>query len=761
MALMNSFDSKVNRDFRTNLVLLEIKKSHLVNTPHTEGKDIYFVTDADLDVSPFQHPLYDADEDIVYLDVRGYSILDRNGSFRLKGDLDSELLLLRAKLELAWVHGTANELFTAFSFSNDVYVRWLTETLTREFSLNPAQDTQLKVLIALFNIGQYYNSITEPALITRYYRLISQQYYVDMDTVQEIASRLTQTFPRDIAEFVAAIKEANISTRMANINEVSILNVLGGAWFMTAQPTLVVGLGLEYPPAFAAMVTMALNYRLFKKTSIGGVVDRLTKGSKKEDHIRALKYLFDRTVGEPHPGKYKRAYGMEQYPINAVVIPDFESRGIGAEGIDWDRVLTAVAAGTLAGVLTFGIIKFVEWITGLSVAGGGGGAAYSPKSDSLSSKADRNTEDAEQVLRETAKSIIAANEAQKKIGQTNGPEFENVLKKMSKSKKKPAEDKPTTKPDDAPAAASDDSYEIELEKDEREAFDHRKAICEHFRGEDQIAALAIFNELCTDHKFGGTGEHSIKDLAQRLIDIDKKTALFKDGNYTFCMMMAGGWLRLQSIFTLSLASRQGIQELDGAVTDFESSWKQVIDTVDKSIKAIEDEGDAAIPKLEKMTEFVEAQLIELKKHADVSNAMLEQAMEVGKIDDQWKETMSEKPLEAIRNVKDIHKKHVTNRKLYVFLGRYEACVKEREGKLKAIVDAAGKVDSPTGQLKVEAAKLSSAIGRTLTAMAGSFRFISNACKSYDIVMQNYLDAATRISRGIEKLRKTYEKEAKD
>ena len=750
MALMNSFDSKVNRDFRTNLVLLEIKKSHLVNTPHTEGKDIYFVTDADLDVSPFQHPLYDADEDIVYLDVRGYSILDRNGSFRLKGDLDSELLLLRAKLELAWVHGTANELFTAFSFSNDVYVRWLTETLTREFSLNPAQDTQLKVLIALFNIGQYYNSITEPALITRYYRLISQQYYVDMDTVQEIASRLTQTFPRDIAEFVAAIKEANISTRMANINEVSILNVLGGAWFMTAQPTLVVGLGLEYPPAFAAMVTMALNYRLFKKTSIGGVVDRLTKGSKKEDHIRALKYLFDRTVGEPHPGKYKRAYGMEQYPINAVVIPDFESRGIGAEGIDWDRVLTAVAAGTLAGVLTFGIVKFVEWITGKSGGGSGGsGGGRSSNTDKIASETD-------QVLRNTQVSIKAAHDAQMKIGKAAGAELDKVLEQMSKQRKPAGEQKPPK-----PEATGGDNSGTELTSDEKAGFDLRKDICEHFRGEDQIAALAIFNELCTDHKFGGTGEHSIKDLAQRLIDIDKKTALFKDGNYTFCMMMAGGWLRLQSIFTLSLASRQGIQELDGAVTDFESSWKKVIDTVDKSIKAIEDEGDAAIPKLEKMTEFVEAQLIELKKHADESNAMLEQAMEVGKIDDQWKETMSEKPLEAIRNVKDIHKKHVTNRKLYVFLDRYEACVKEREGKLKAIVDAAGKVDSPTGQLKVEAAKLSSAIGRTLTAMAGSFRFISNACKSYDIVMQNYLDAATRISRGIEKLRKTYEKEAKD
>ena len=422
MALMNSFDSKVNRDFRTNLVLLEIKKSHLVNTPHTEGKDIYFVTDADLDVSPFQHPLYDADEDIVYLDVRGYSVLDRNGSFRLKGDLDSELLLLRAKLELAWIHGTANELFTAFGFSNEVYVRWLTETLTREFSLNPAQDTQLKVLVALFNIGQYYNSITEPALITRYYRLISQQYYIDMDTVQEIASRLTQTFPRDLGEFIAAIHEANISTRMANINEVSILNVLGGAWFMTAQPTLVVGLGLEYPPAFAAMVTMALNYRLFKKTSIGGVVDRLTKGSKKDDHIRALKYLFDRNLGHPQPGKFKHAYGMEQYPINAMAIPDFGPECVGNESADWGRLIAAIGAGSIAGLLTYGIIKFVQWIGGGSSGGGG---------SSASSGTDKILEETQEIIKKTNQSIAATYAAQQAAFKASSGGLDEMFEKAS------------------------------------------------------------------------------------------------------------------------------------------------------------------------------------------------------------------------------------------------------------------------------------------------------------------------------------------
>lgn len=748
MALQNSFDSKVNREFRLTTVLLEIKKSHLVNTPHSEGSDIIFVTDADTEVSSFQHPIYDADADVVYLDVRGYSILDRNGAFRLKGDLDSDLLLLRGKLELAWMHATANDLFTALGYSNEVFVRWLSETITQQFSLNPAQDTQLKVLIALYNIGQYYNNITEPALITRYYRLISQQYYIDMQTVEEIASRLTQTFPRDLSEFIAAIKEANISTRLSGLNEVSMYNMLGGAWFFTANPGAVVGLALEYPPAFAAMVAMAVNFRVFKKTKIGGVVERMSRRDAHTNYIRALKHLFDRTVGEPKPGKYKGGYGLEQFPINAMAVPDFTNLGVGAEAVNWERVLTAAAGGALAGIVVFGIVKFIEWVTGFKM---------SASQVDRSHEAEKIVSESEQLIQKARESIKAAHSAQVKIGQTNSAEFERVLKKMSKDKKAGGDNKPEVKVDESPTQDDD----VSLTSDEREVFEHRKTICNHFRGDDQIAALAIFNELCIDHSFGNAGKHTIKELAERLIEIDKKTSLFKDGNYTFCMMLAGKWMRLQSLFTLSLATRDGVVELGKAVDDFEKAWGDIITGVELSVNAIESEGEACIPKLEEFTKQIEQKNEELRKYEKEFNRQFEKDMDIADVDDAWKSLMNEKPLEAIRNIKDIRTKFVTNKKLYQYLDRYQACVKGREGKVKSIVDAAAKIENSSGKLKVAATSLSSAVGRTLTAMASSFRFINNACRSYDMVMSNYLDAAAGISHGIEKLRKTYEKEAKE
>lgn len=706
MALMNSFDSKVNRDFRTNLVLLEIKKSHLVNTPHTEGKDIYFVTDADLDVSPFQHPLYDADEDIVYLDVRGYSILDRNGSFRLKGDLDSELLLLRAKLELAWVHGTANELFTAFSFSNDVYVRWLTETLTREFSLNPAQDTQLKVLIALFNIGQYYNSITEPALITRYYRLISQQYYVDMDTVQEIASRLTQTFPRDIAEFVAAIKEANISTRMANINEVSILNVLGGAWFMTAQPTLVVGLGLEYPPAFAAMVTMALNYRLFKKTSIGGVVDRLTKGSKKEDHIRALKYLFDRTVGEPHPGKYKRAYGMEQYPINAMAIPDFTMPTVGAESDVLSRILIGVAAGSIAGLLTYGIVKFIEWFTGNGSSGGGSGG----------SSVQAIQAEADEIIKKTNTSIKETYDKQRAIGLSTGTTFDEMTAKVLKYK---------------------DTVE--------NAGKYSDVLCKHFSGEDQIAAVAIYRLYTSSEK------DNHKEVAEKLIEIDKKTGLFKNNAYVLASMLVQNRLRPSMVAAISLLGSEG-DEIDDLLNDIKGQYDVVLEKL-----------NAVIEKIKSGVSEEELKEVQAELRADAESGELKNMQELAsKFND--KIQLDELGVEILdgSNTIDALKKFNPNAKLpEKTFAKYDELV-EYIGKKKSVVSsivAAAKTvsDDENHLVNKVAREFSSVTGHGLKIVASATRPIRAAIRFSHVYANAYRAEASRLSAEISKYKASLDK----
>lgn len=706
MALQNSFDSKVNREFRLTTVLLEIKKSHLVNTPHSEGSDIIFVTDADTEVSSFQHPIYDADADVVYLDVRGYSILDRNGAFRLKGDLDSDLLLLRGKLELAWMHATANDLFTALGYSNEVFVRWLSETITQQFSLNPAQDTQLKVLIALYNIGQYYNNITEPALITRYYRLISQQYYIDMQTVEEIASRLTQTFPRDLSEFIAAIKEANISTRLSGLNEVSMYNMLGGAWFFTANPGVVVGLALEYPPAFAAMVAMAVNFRVFKKTKIGGVVERTSRRDAHTNYIRALKHLFDRTVGEPKPGKYKGGYGLEQYPINAMAIPDFTMPTVGAESDVLSRILIGVAAGSIAGLLTYGIVKFIEWFTGNGSSGGGSGG----------SSVHAIQAETDEIIKKTNTSIKEAYNKQHAIGLSTGTTFDKMTAKVLKYK---------------------DTVE--------NAGKYSDVLCKHFSGEDQIAAVAIYRLYTSSEK------DNHKEVAEKLIEIDKKTGLFKNNAYVLASMLVQNRLRPSMVAAISLLSSEG-DEIDDLLNDIKGQYDVVLEKL-----------NVVIEKIKSGVSEEELKEVQAELRADAESGELKKMQELASMFND-KIQLDELGVEILdgSNTIEALKKFNPNAKLpEKTFAKYDELV-EYIGKKKSVVSsivAAAKTvsDDENHLVNKVAREFSSVTGHGLKIVAAATRPIRAAIRFSHVYANAYRAEASRLSAEISKYKASLDK----
>lgn len=700
MALQNSFDSKVNREFRLTTVLLEIKKSHLVNTPHSEGSDIIFVTDADTEVSSFQHPIYDADADVVYLDVRGYSILDRNGAFRLKGDLDSDLLLLRGKLELAWMHATANDLFTALGYSNEVFVRWLSETITQQFSLNPAQDTQLKVLIALYNIGQYYNNITEPALITRYYRLISQQYYIDMQTVEEIASRLTQTFPRDLSEFIAAVKEANISTRLSALNEVSMYNMLGGAWFFTANPGAVVGLALEYPPAFAAMVAMAVNFRVFKKTKIGGVVERTSRRDAHGNYIRALKHLFDRTVGEPKPGKYKGGYGLEQFPINVMAAPDFDVPAIGSEGADWGRILTAIGAGSAAGLLTYGLIKFIQWITGGSSGGGGGGSSV----DEQISKIQQETNE---IIKRSNESIAEAYKKQAGIVQQHKSTFDAL---------------------------------DEVFKRHTDGLAARAKLSSHF-GKNPIEPMAIYFAHANSVE-------SPKALADALIEIDKKTTLFKDGLLPLIGLLAAGKLRFSMLVSLKMLSASEA-EMDEMIAEVSKSYDELIKGATDFVTQLKNgvDEDTVKKDLSHLSTFVES---------------LDKMMEIG--------VRLQKPLDIkdpaaaavpddIKEIGHIKEDAVVPQGLRKKYDMLTGHINASTSKVNAIIAEAKAIDlEDKPAVKAAVNEVSKLFGKALKCMAAPVRPIRAAFRYSEVYLQAYRDEAKRIAHQVEVIKKSLDKD---
>lgn len=340
MSILNSYDGCISRS--TNIVSLEheIAKA-LIRGEFPCDQDyssIRYVTDAHADVDSFIHPYWRQADDCVYIDTRGYSTITSAGGHMIRSGEEYDMWSYRAKLELAWVRGDRTELFTKLQFANEVFVRWLTSSIRDKYKLSPIHETKLLVCVALFNIGRFFNKIEGFRMVEKYVQQIVTTYRIDVDIAHEVADLCGGEFPRNVDEFINLLKTANISPALHDISRLALFNMLGGSFFMVSNATAIVALGIEYPPAFAAMVLMAFKHTTIMNKTLIGQRTRMMDTAKRGDHfIRSVQFTIDTYAEDREPG---RKLGTENFKL-------------GNEGVG--TVVAAVAGGCI-------FITFLAWV---------------------------------------------------------------------------------------------------------------------------------------------------------------------------------------------------------------------------------------------------------------------------------------------------------------------------------------------------------------------------------------------------------------
>lgn len=291
MALQDSYDSTLTKLVKTPTILLDIKKSVLLSQLKQYSPQIEFITEDQTEVPLFIHPLYNKEGNVVYLDARPYTSIERNGEMKIRSEYDYQLNLMRAKLELAWQLKDRNDLYAGLDFANQIFVRWLSETICHRYGLIPIQQVKVMAVVAMFSIGQYFNTIEDELTINRYLQMISRNYMLDATTVVGVAELLENQFPRDIEEFISALHRLDVSPRLKEFNQLVLFNMLSGSWYMNSNHMQIVSLGLEFPPAFAALVYMATQYSVYKRCGIGQRVDKANRHNAHATFVRQLATL--------------------------------------------------------------------------------------------------------------------------------------------------------------------------------------------------------------------------------------------------------------------------------------------------------------------------------------------------------------------------------------------------------------------------------------------------------------------------------------
>lgn len=297
MSLAHAYDSKLTNGFKVSDILLEISKNQL-KIPGDYQEEIQRISEQ-FDVSPFFYPLYDREQDKVFLDIRPFSSLQRDGSIKISNELDNELYNLLAKLELVWNRtDRRDQVYSSLSFSNEIFIRWLSDTISQRHGLTPYQSNRLLALCGMYCVGLYHNNLEGDLTIDRHLQNITRMVPVDFQVMKEVSERVDNHFPRDIDEFVEAVKRLDLGPRLKDFNTTILYNLLNGSWWANVNSPQLVALGLEYPPAFAGLVYMATRHTFYKRTAIGDRTDRANRGTNYTNYHRALKLMIDKYTSE-------------------------------------------------------------------------------------------------------------------------------------------------------------------------------------------------------------------------------------------------------------------------------------------------------------------------------------------------------------------------------------------------------------------------------------------------------------------------------
>lgn len=263
------------------------------------GSEIVLVVgakDATCVIPPFSHPIEfeRADgETRLAVDVRSCTSVRKSIEERhvVRNRSEYSLMIRRAILQKAWNDGAYDDLRNISPLGAQVFARWLPESITRAFGLDPAVQLELSVLTAF-----YYFCLFEPDTAApqrergRFITQVARATSVSYERVEEILHEIRHL--GTLKEYCACVKERNLSVRLERFEPAVVMQLVVGSWFGT-QAREIVAVSLEHPPTFLCLLYAAITDRSYYKTKLSELVNR---SFNKGDALRVYEINFNRCV---------------------------------------------------------------------------------------------------------------------------------------------------------------------------------------------------------------------------------------------------------------------------------------------------------------------------------------------------------------------------------------------------------------------------------------------------------------------------------
>lgn len=297
LSYFDSYKTTFNRQFLVNEIAKKIDDSYIhrgrfpsvsVDTGALKLLNgIRLVIASDTNVPMLSHPfIADSNPDEnspVYIDVRAVSRINpHEQTLVITNESAFNILRWRANLvRYSLVKGKAN-LWDSANFTSIIYASWLSESLSRRFSLDLSVSTRILVIAAVFynvlfngiSVLANEQSCTKLAIATtkRLGRFIQDTSLVE-SIVKELYDLNGVGNFNTLADLVYAIKNITGNVRLSNLSEKQVAEATGYGWY-GSDSTSLCATALEDPSTFITLCVIGHENQNYHKTVIGSIVKR-------------------------------------------------------------------------------------------------------------------------------------------------------------------------------------------------------------------------------------------------------------------------------------------------------------------------------------------------------------------------------------------------------------------------------------------------------------------------------------------------------
>lgn len=259
------------------------------------GKPVMALTGPDRDIAAFSHPLimhgrdWGFYHDTVVFDARGFVSIARDGTVTIRNKDEFDFHSLRARLTHYGLTNHFADLAAVGNFPMQVFVTWLSETITRRFAIDPMAQQKTQSIIAIYYISLFKDAHELVKLsdssIARYTQLISRLFRLNADVVLALFRELPPL--TTVHDLISALKKYGGSDRYEQLNIGILYTIVGSAWW-GAQSKEILAVALEHPPTWIALVATVLTATNYRKTDLALKAERVNKQEAGNDYLRGL-----------------------------------------------------------------------------------------------------------------------------------------------------------------------------------------------------------------------------------------------------------------------------------------------------------------------------------------------------------------------------------------------------------------------------------------------------------------------------------------